>query len=89
MLKAGGAGLGHAWEARAACQEEARREEDAEGQDWGPLGHMSPEASSAGKGVACKNAGKMERGGVTSVGLGSELDTAPCRGAPGPLLWTS
>lgn len=55
---------------------------------WGREATACP----SGRGLACKDSGKMERGGVTPVGLGSRLDPAPCRQAPelcgGPPEWT-
>lgn len=36
--------------------------------------------------LARKGSGKMERAEATSVGLGSQLDVAPCRRAPGTPL---
>lgn len=46
-------------------------------------------ARPSGKGLTHKGSKKMKRGEAPSVGLGSHLDTGPCRQAPGSLLWIS
>lgn len=46
-------------------------------------------ARPSGKRLTHKGSRKMKRGEAPSLGLGSHLDTGPCRQAPGSLLWIS